>query len=301
MSLWKRLFGGETPEQRLSRAREHLAEDEPELAVRTIAALDGADAEALRVEALAAIARREAEHAPVEVLDRVEVDEADREDEPIQRDRRPLVRPGASRGPSRIQPPVTREALRVQLTSGAIGGMFASSVAARPLGDAVQMLVMDMQGAAELTLNWADLDALGLTRDEAFALGRRNSLEQVMHGMHMQPLAVAGATCELAVSNDFYLGGAMLEMRDHMPPGSPQIVCPLTWHHWLVFELAPDATRDTLAAMNSMVGQIADGITTIRNVSAWVTRSLWWWPTGAPLPEVLDPSAPQAAVIARLN
>jgi len=98
--------------------------------------------------------------------------------------------------------------------------MFASSVAARPFGDAVQMLV-DMQGAAELTLKWADLDALELTRDEAFALGRHNSLQQMLHGIQM-PVRTRG--CDLrARGQQRLLPRRLPEVLDPGAPSSPVI------------------------------------------------------------------------------
>jgi hypothetical protein len=65
----------------------------------------------------------------------------------------------------------------------------------------------------------------------------------------------------------------------------------LTWHHWFVFTLGPDATAETITAMRDCVDKIADSITTIHTALAWVTRSLWWWPGGVKDPVVIDLAA----------
>lgn len=289
MGFWTRWFGGETREQRIARARAHLAEGEREQALRTLVNLDGDEVEALRREARQQLADSDARRPPA----------------PDDREVSPGVLEEAlddieAEAP-RHSPPLTRAQLRVQLTSKDVGGMLAETVAKRPLGDAVMMLVADLDGASETSLSWAEVEALGLSDDEAFALGRRNAVADVGGEIMTQTLAMPGATCDVAVCNRFYLGGAMLELRTQLSADAPIVVCPLSWHHWLVFQLEPGATRATLAAMRELADQLADGITTIRNISAWVTRSLWWWPHDAAAPEVIDLDAPPAALIAHLG
>jgi hypothetical protein len=201
--------------------------------------------------------------------------------------RAPSARRSTKPTGARFDPPLERSHIRVQLFNGELAATLSDAVAKRSLGDAAMILVADM-GFAETTLQWDDLEKLGLDREEAFLLGRRNAAAQLLHAIDTQAVVVAGARGEILVSNAFFLTGAMLEIRQHVAPGKPLINTPISWHHWVSFELHAGATRDTLKAIRAFVGQLADGITTIRTVSAWVTRSLWWWPTGADEPIVLD-------------
>jgi len=59
VGFWSKLFGGgATPEQRVARARQHLADDEHEQVVRVLAGVDGREAEELRAAARARLDRR---------------------------------------------------------------------------------------------------------------------------------------------------------------------------------------------------------------------------------------------------
>jgi hypothetical protein len=200
---------------------------------------------------------------------------------------------------ARFDPPLERDHIRVQFFNGELAATFSAAVAKRPLGDAAMILVADM-GFAEATLQWSDVEALGLSRDEAFAVGRENGARVMAGTVQGMEFTLPGARGSIIVSNGFFLGAAMFEIRDRLPAGTPVITAPISWHHWIQFELEAGATRATLTTMRDFVAQVAEGITTISNVSAWVTRSLWWWPAGATEPVVIDDAALPEELAARL-
>jgi len=196
-------------------------------------------------------------------------------------------------------PPLERAHLRVQWFHGDLAAKLSEHVASRPLGDVATVLVADL-GIAEHTLTWPEIERLGLSGDEAFALARAQSGAVMASGIHTQQLGVPGALAEVLVANGFFLGGAFLELHARMDPGLPIVVAPISWHHIVAFTLQADANRETLAHMRELVAKLADGITTVRNATAWLTRSLWWWPSGAAEPVVLgdQPDQPLPADLA---
>ena len=188
-------------------------------------------------------------------------------------------------------PPVTRSSshldqLRAQLFNPALAAVVSTTIARRPVGDLAEIVVAEMQGNVQL-LQWRELAELGLDRDEAFAIGRRNAAAETLEITKLVTDAVPGAAGELFLSNGSYLSAAMLEACARVPAGTPLIVAPMTWHHWLLFTLGPDANRATLAAIRAMIAATLPAIDTVPSASAWLSPAAWWWPGGTPAPVVL--------------
>ncbi len=188
-------------------------------------------------------------------------------------------------------PPVTRSSthlgqLRAQLFNAKLAAIMSPTIARRTLGDLVEIVVAELQGNVQL-LQARELAELGLDPAEAFAIGRRNAAAEMLEVTKLVPGPVPGATGELVLSPGLYLAAAMLEVQARVPAGTPLVVAPMTWHHWLVFTLGPDASRGTLATIRAMIASTIAAIDTVHSASAWLSPAAWWWPGGTAAPVVL--------------
>jgi hypothetical protein len=272
MGFFKKLFARESVVDRIARAKQHVAEGDDALAIKVLVNLDEPEALAICEAAQRRLRGHDAQVAAA-------LDAADDDDD----DEDAYVDPADS--------VVQIENLRIQFYDAAVANAMVDDLAWLPLGDIAMMVVADVFGAMHATLTWSEVAKLGLSREAAVETARVASTMQCFSQLQHLDVNVAGAAGELVICNDFYMAGAMLNIHEQLPAGSPFVICPLTWHHWFVFTLGPDATAETITAMRDCVDKIADSITTIHTALAWVTRSLWWWPGGVKDPVVIDLAA----------
>lgn len=201
-------------------------------------------------------------------------------------------------------PPVTRSSthlgqLRAQLFNPTLAAIASPTIARRALGDLVEIVVAELQGNVQL-LQARELAELGLDPAEAFAIGRRNAAAEPLEVQKLVAGPVPGATGELYLSNGIYLPATMLAAHARVPAGTPLVLAPMTWHHWLLFTLEPDATRATLATIRAMIATTIGAIDTVHAASAWLSPAAWWWPAGTAAPVVLADGGELPADLARL-
>jgi hypothetical protein len=138
-------------------------------------------------------------------------------------------------------------------------------------------------------VRWVELASRGLDPDAAFARGLANAVADTGPRTISQPIALPDATGEILVSDAFYLSGVVIAAQQHLGPAPRRIVCPLTWHHWLLVTLTPAAGQPTVDAIRALVAQLAAEVEV--TAAERIGTSLWWWPDGAP-PQVLADGAP---------
>ena len=281
MGFFKKLFARESVADRIARAKQHVAEGDDALAIRVLINLDEPEALAICEAAQGRLRGNEPTTPDPEADDYDDYYDEDYDE--------------AS------DSVITIENLRIQFYNVAVVNVMIDNAATIPIGDAGMMVVADVLGVAETSLTWRQIAKLGLSREDAVARARAASTAACLTEMQSVDVCVPGASGELLICNGFYMCGAMLNVMEQMPASEAYVVCPLTWHHWFVFTLAPEATADTLKAIRNCVDTIADSITTIRTAFAWVTRSLWWWPGGSNAPVVIDLDALPADLQQRLG
>ena len=96
--------------------------------------------------------------------------------------------------------------------------------------------------------------------------------------MQVRVAAVPGAKLEVCVTtpDHRYLGACMLESLARRT--SSCIVVPLTWLHWVVVALEPDATAATLRAARDLVEQLRANLAVPADV--WVPPTYAGWMPG---------------------
>lgn len=192
----------------------------------------------------------------------------------------------------------TRERLRVQVFgAAALAGLDPSVVAGRALADAWAVIVEAFPGADAIVTR-GQLAAAGISEEEAFSLGLANGVQVAAADAQVTTLALPGAACQLVVSSSAFLGAVMLTAHARLRAGTPMIMVPLTWRHWVQVTLGPTASRETIARLVQLVGTLAGNLAVPR--AEWVGTTLWWWPPGEP-PTPFAPSALPAALAARLG
>lgn len=185
--------------------------------------------------------------------------------------------------PAAVTATTLHERLRVQVFGAAyLAPLARDQIALRPLGDAFAVLTQDFAGSAESTLTWAELAAAGIDVDAAFSRGRENGVQATIDDIQAFGATLPHATAEIFVSNRFYLSAVILESHARMPPGTPVIACPISWHHWVMATLGEELTRARLAETIAALRALVDSLLAAVNVPAseWIGTSLWWWPAG---------------------
>ncbi|MFT3699074.1 MAG: hypothetical protein QM831_38365 [Kofleriaceae bacterium] len=199
---------------------------------------------------------------------------------------------------AKMPAPQPREAsvLEADLRAQIFGGIYFSildhdKIACRKIGDAWLAIVQETPGG-ESTLTHGQLKSIGHDFDSALTIAIAQGLGRV-RAMQRNKLAVPGAKIELYVSNDFFMSALM------MSPQKPEtlagdIKCPITWHHWLVADLEPGATVETIKAIQDLVTELGEKLAVAH--MEWIGTSLWWWPPDSePTPFTLETLPPALA------
>jgi hypothetical protein len=187
--------------------------------------------------------------------------------EPIDEPAPEEARDANVRAPRTVETRLESASLRTQIFSEAYFSMLDhEAIACRRLGNAWLVVVQEYPGG-ESTVKRDQLAELGLDLDTAIDLGIAQGMARMAE--------VQLAKVELVVANDFFLSALMISPH---APGSiaPDIKCPITWHHWMIAELEPTADRATIAALQTLVDKIAEGVQVA--ASEWIGTSLWYWP-----------------------
>lgn len=152
-------------------------------------------------------------------------------------------------------------------------------------GGLVEVAVWDLDGAAEHTVARDDRGLGGLEPDEVLTRGRVQAVAADVDGVVFQPVELAGAPAEVAVSNGYYLGPCMLQLLERVVPPAVTIVCPVSTHHWILLPASPTTTPVVLAA----VRQLAATILAQRALGATerLGDALLWWPGGGAPEEIV--------------
>lgn len=184
--------------------------------------------------------------------------------------------------------------LRAQLFSATYFGMMdRDAIACRPFGDAWLAIVEDL-GGSEVTVRRSQLADLGITVDEAFALATEQGAAICANRTQMMHTEIEGASCDILVSNDFFLSALAIRMHSLLDPGVALVAVALTWHHWILATLAPTATRMTLVKIAELANELAKQVSVTH--AEWIGTSLWWWPSAAePVAFTLDSVPEQLA------
>lgn len=156
-------------------------------------------------------------------------------------------------------PPLDPRSLRLQLFSGDAIKIFDTRVmVTRPLSPHLhQVVVEDIMGQSEHTVQRQETAALGADDDALFRCARLNAVASDLPHLNSMRIDDERGAIEVYVSNKFYLGALVLTQLEQ--DDKDALVVLLTWHHALVHVLGAGTRVATVEALAALTAQISAG------------------------------------------